>query len=76
MPEQQNQVVGIQLQLIAVEQAATLVDIRIERRDLALAGDPPMEVARRGSRCAGPWGYVSLGSTFCGIIMHNAVASL
>ncbi len=41
------EVVGVELQLIAAEQAALLVDVHGERRDLAVGGELPVAVARR-----------------------------
>src|SRR5258706_16169160 len=40
-------IVGIQLELIALEQPAILVDVHGERRDLAIDVQLPMPVARR-----------------------------
>ena len=39
------EIVGIELQLVAVEQAALLVDVHGQGRHLAVAGHPPMPVA-------------------------------
>ena len=41
------EIVGIQLELIAFEQAAVLVDVHGQRRDLAVDVELPMPVARR-----------------------------
>ena len=41
------EIVGIQLELIALEQPAILVDIHGQRRDVAIDGELPMPVARR-----------------------------
>ena len=41
------EIVGIQLELIALEQAAILVDVHGERRDVAFDGQLPVPVARR-----------------------------
>ena len=40
------EIVGIELQLVAFEQAALFVDIHIERCDVAVVGDAPMAVVR------------------------------
>ncbi len=41
------EIVGIQLELVALEQAAILVDVHGERRDVAFDGNLPVPVARR-----------------------------
>ena len=41
------EIVGIQLELIALEQAAILVDVHGQRRDVAVDGELPVPVARR-----------------------------
>ena len=41
------EIVGIQLELIALEQPAILVDIHGQRRDVAVDGELPVPVARR-----------------------------
>ena len=41
------EIVGIQLELIAFEQPAILVDIHGQRRDIAVDGELPVPVARR-----------------------------
>ena len=41
------EIVGIELELIALEQAAILVDIHGQRRDVAVDGELPMPVALR-----------------------------
>ena len=41
------EVVGIQLELIALEQPAVLVDVHGQRRDVAIDLELPMPVARR-----------------------------
>ena len=41
------EVVGIQLELVALEQAAILVDVHGERRDVAVDRQLPVPVARR-----------------------------
>ena len=41
------EIVGIQLELIAFEQPAILIDIHRQRRDLAVDIELPMPVARR-----------------------------
>jgi hypothetical protein len=41
------EIVGIQLELVAFEQPAILIDIHRERRDVAIDGDFPMLIARR-----------------------------
>ena len=42
-----TQIVGIELELIAVEKAAILIDIHVEIGDVAIILDPPMAVVRR-----------------------------
>ena len=41
------EIVGIQLELIALEQAGILVDVHGQRRDVAVDVELPMPVARR-----------------------------
>ena len=41
------EVVGVELQFVAVEQSAGLIDIHDQIRDVAIALDAPMAVARR-----------------------------
>ena len=41
------EIVGVELELVALEQPALLVDVHQERRDVAVDREPPMAVARR-----------------------------
>ena len=41
------EIIGIQLELIALEQAGILVDVHGQGRDIALDGELPVPVARR-----------------------------
>ena len=41
------EVVGIELELITLEQPGVLVDVERERRDLAIDGEFPVPIARR-----------------------------